>query len=310
MASKSFLLLLLLQFISFLPLTVFPHYTHYSLIHLDTAVGSKLGDRVPAIAAVKSYLRRYGYMPADDLINDTGDDRFDASLESALKTYQSNFKLTPTGELDSATAAIMKSPRCGVPDIVNGTNWMFNSPLPPPGKKSRRRFRTTTRYNFFPGNPRWPEDKRNLTYGFLAGTPEMAKKPVARAFEKWESHFRSRFSFAGTEDYGSADIKIGFYSGYHGDAGSFDGPGGALAHSSQPGPGLLHFDAEETWAVGPVKKAFDVETVALHEIGHILGLMHSSVPSAIMYPAVGDGVTKELSRDDLHGIRALYHLGT
>ncbi|CAN1162759.1 Metalloendoproteinase 5-MMP [Linum perenne] len=304
MASKSFLFLLL-QFISLFPLAVFPHsLPHHSPLLIDNALGSKLGDRQPAVATIKSYLRRYGYMPFNSIHDDDDDDQFDSSLESALKTYQSNFKLDPTGQLDTATAAMMKTPRCGVPDIVNGTNWMFNSP-PPAGKKSR--FRTTVRYNFFPGNPRWPEEKRNLTYGFLPGTPEMAKDPVAMAFEKWESHFRSRFSFAGTEDYESADIKIGFYSRYHGDAGSFDGPGGALAHSSQPGFGLLHFDAEETWAVGPVKKAFDVETVALHEIGHILGLMHSSVPTAIMYPAVADGVTKKLSRDDIHGIRALYH---
>ncbi|CAI0455678.1 unnamed protein product [Linum tenue] len=263
--------------------------------------GCHKGDKLNDIPKLKAYLHKFGYL--DDYTNQTSPSNnhyFDGRLENALKTYQANYHLNVTGAMDSATVASMMTPRCGVADIVNGTNYM----------QTRRRHGTgtTARYNFFPGNPTWPEGKRNLTYGFLPGTPEMARDPVARAFKKWGAHSRGRFAFVATEDDHAelADIKIGFFSGYHGDTGSFDGPGGSLAHSSPPKSGLLHFDSEETWAVGSVQKAFDVETVALHEIGHILGLMHSSVPTAIMYPAVGDGVTKELSRDDVHGFRALY----
>ncbi|CAL1357906.1 unnamed protein product [Linum trigynum] len=304
MTSTSFFLLLLplLLLLQTLFSSSNAHSTATSFLDHFTEA-PKIGDRHPAIAGVKTYLRRYGYLSVDDIDDDH---YFDVLLESALKTYQSNFKLDPTGRLDAPTAAMMRTPRCGVPDVLNGTNWMAA-----PARVTHHhhsRFRTTARYNFFPGNPTWPEGKRNLTYGFLPGTPEMARKPVARAFKKWGAHSHGRFAFvATTEDQaGSADIKIGFFSGFHGDTGSFDGPGGSLAHSSPPESGLLHFDSEETWAVGSVQKAFDVETVALHEIGHILGLMHSSVPTAIMYPAVGDGVTKKLSRDDVHGFRALY----
>jgi matrixin len=53
--------------------------------------------------------------------------------------------------------------------------------------------------------------------------------------------------------------------------------------------------------------AVDVESVALHEIGHILGLGHSTVPSAVMFAGLSLGATKRvLTTDDIQGVRLLY----
>lgn len=47
--------------------------------------------------------------------------------------------------------------------------------------------------------------------------------------------------------------------------------------------------------------------VAVHEFGHSLGLSHSSVPGAVMYPYYQtlEGELK-LSSDDIAGIQAIY----
>lgn len=47
---------------------------------------------------------------------------------------------------------------------------------------------------------------------------------------------------------------------------------------------------------------------ATHELGHSLGLDHSSDPNAVMYPTYGDNDSKDfkLSQDDIEEIQKLY----
>jgi Matrixin/Carboxypeptidase regulatory-like domain len=49
----------------------------------------------------------------------------------------------------------------------------------------------------------------------------------------------------------------------------------------------------------------DLQTVATHEIGHFIGLDHSAVTSAMMYPFAPD-VEHDLSSDDVAGISKIY----
>lgn len=55
---------------------------------------------------------------------------------------------------------------------------------------------------------------------------------------------------------------------------------------------------------GPLRSSFDIQRVVLHELGHNLGLGHTSVAGAIMYPYVSDSYT--LTADDIAGVQALY----
>lgn len=93
----------------------------------------------------------------------------------------------------------------------------------------------------------------------------------------------------------------------------FDGPFGVLAHAFFPPPnsgalaGDVHFDDDEAWRVNGFN--FDVETVALHEIGHSLGLLHSNVAGSVM-EAVYTGLRRNLTGDDIDGIRSIYDFWT
>jgi hypothetical protein len=53
---------------------------------------------------------------------------------------------------------------------------------------------------------------------------------------------------------------------------------------------------------------YDFESVLTHEVGHFLGLDHSAILSATMFPRVGTGVSlpRVLSVDDVAGVSSIY----
>jgi hypothetical protein len=53
---------------------------------------------------------------------------------------------------------------------------------------------------------------------------------------------------------------------------------------------------------------FDIQDVATHELGHLLGLDHSGVAGATMYPYVDPTIIlhRSLGMDDIHGLRHMY----
>ncbi|XP_022134118.1 metalloendoproteinase 3-MMP-like [Momordica charantia] len=307
-------------FILFLLLSFFPHLNmssrvlilkHNAIAHdmnssfslsFNNLRGCRLGDTAQGIHRLKKYLRRFGYITnveKNSMAMD--DDTFDHALESAVKTYQKNYNIDASGILDAKTITQMRTPRCGVQDFFNGTTWMRSSM---DHKNRDGRFHTVSHYSFFGGKPKWPASKFHLSYAFLPGYPSEAIEPVDRAFSKWASE--THFTFSKISNYKKSDIKISFEIEDHGDFASFDGMGGILAHAFPPTDGRLHFDAHEPWSVGALSGYFDVETVALHEIGHLLGLQHSSIEAAIMYPTIPEGDTKDLHGDDVAGLKALY----
>lgn len=295
----SFLLLFLFLVLLLLPMSASPFG------FIQNLQGCKLGDQVQGIHMLKKYLEQFGYVshPMNQFRSTDDDDYFDSLLQSAIKSYQNMHHLKPTGNLDPETVSEMMKPRCGVADIIRRTSRMQYS-----SKKmddhSHGSLHAVAHYDFFPGSPRWPASDTHLTYAFLHGTPDEAKEPVSQAFKKWAS--ATSFRFSRTEDLGKANLTINFNRFFHGDGNPFDGPGGTIAHAYAPTDGRLHYDADERWAVGAVVGALDVETVALHEIGHLLGLGHSSIKEAIMFPTISAGVTKDLHQDDIEGIKALY----
>ncbi|XP_042041392.1 metalloendoproteinase 3-MMP-like [Salvia splendens] len=264
--------------------------------------GCQKGNSTKDIHELKAYLEKFGYFSYENNAHAMDDD-FDDTLESAIKTYQKNYNIKPSGIVDDETISKTTTPRCGVPDIANSINYM--QPRDNNHESSSSNIHTVSHYSFFPRSPKWPSSKTYLTYRFISNVPTYARAPVARAFQKWYSV--TQFSFEQVPTNQNSDLVIGFYRRDHRDGFPFDGPGGVLAHSFAPTNGRFHYDAEERWSVGSVPGSYDLETLALHEIGHLLGLEHSRVNEAIMFPTFSAGQVKNLHPDDIQGIRALYN---
>lgn len=66
--------------------------------------------------------------------------------------------------------------------------------------------------------------------------------------------------------------------------------------------------AQFSTSTPPLAGALDLQSVATHEFGHALGLDHSGVAHAVMFPAgdTGESQQRTLSSDDIIGISYLY----
>ncbi|XP_058179973.1 metalloendoproteinase 2-MMP-like [Rhododendron vialii] len=227
---------------------------------------------------LKTYLQEFGYINYSPNKTRANDNDFDNSLEAAVKTYQLNYRLKTTGTLDAQTAK----------NVANHT---------------QNAIHTVSHFSCFNGNPKWPPTRDRLTYAFAPRISSDAVSVVAKAFNTWAS--QTQFRFSQSQNFATADFKIGFYRGDHGDGAPFAGPNGALTHSFALLDGRLHYNGDQSFSVNPIVGSFHLETVALHEIGHLLGLQRSSVQDAIMWPSIPAATIKGLHAEDIQGINNL-----
>ncbi|XP_027338248.1 metalloendoproteinase 1-MMP-like [Abrus precatorius] len=300
------LLSIFLLFLVAQPLVVHPRIlrsTNAHFIHQNHESNIQKGDETSelvSVAKARKYLKAFGYLESDKVdFNDTrdmktNDEMFDEmfyeNLEAPIKKFQEFYNLKVSGKLDSETMKLMSNPRCGVADV--GTI-------------------VPSKFALSDWKPKWL--KTHLTYTFDPLGVKIAPIDVLRsifnlAFKQWSRV--STFTFEEVSNNGTdSDLIVGFYSGDHGDGFPFDKYGPSLAHAFAPMDGRLHVNADKPWSTSdPIESGYyDLVWVAMHEIGHLLGLDHSSHDNAVMYAYVNIGENRrKLSDDDIAKINRLY----
>lgn len=256
-------------------------------------------QKIVSPAQAIDFMKQYGYLPKPTELNTEALYSEDAVI-SGLMEVQRFAGLPTTGRLDNKTIELLKTPRCGNPDVV----------APNVSRRHKR---------FVIGGEGWR--KRKLTWHLANWTNKLwngsiVATELVRAFNVWSTY--SRLEFVHTEDYYNADMVVAFGRYSHGDYFPFDGPGYILAHAYYPYEhgsfgGDIHFDEDENWKSDLVYNdnhnygGVDFFTVAVHEIGHALGLAHSPVYDSIMYPYYrGSSADFALGYDDILAMYQMY----
>ncbi|KAH7532768.1 hypothetical protein FEM48_Zijuj04G0057100 [Ziziphus jujuba var. spinosa] len=285
---------------------------------LSTLEGLSKGQTHENLHHLRLYLQRLGYLNYNSETTTLNKDYFDDVLESAVKLYQRNYHLKITGKLDIDTLNEAAKARCGVPDtglrfksISNNNNGEHHHTNISANDDFLLNINEGSLYSFFDGNPKWPSDKTHLNYTFNSVVEPIPQEDLraasSAAFAEWAFHSKFTFEELLQVDVPS-DIKIGYFFGDHGDGRPFDGTGNLLGHAFAPTDGRLHLDAEDFITFNPPgPDQYDLISLILHEIGHLLGLLHSSDPNAVMFSSLQAGITRRfLTEDDIAGIQALY----
>uniref|UniRef100_A0A3Q2PCI6 Matrix metallopeptidase 21 n=1 Tax=Fundulus heteroclitus TaxID=8078 RepID=A0A3Q2PCI6_FUNHE len=225
---------------------------------------------------------------------------------SALKEFQTISGLPVTGAFDDATKEAMNKPRCGVPDketdpnpkITDSNNTdrnsSWNSSQSQPARRRKRhlaalmskrrqkRDLTAAGYMAFSKDVlRW----RLIGEGYSSQLTIEEQRYIFRlAFRMWSEVSPLEFvedTWSPLED---VDIKLGFGTGRHlGCNQKFDGTGQEFAHAWFLGD--IHFDDDEHFTGPSSHSGISLLKVAVHEIGHVLGLPHIYRPGSIMQPS-------------------------
>lgn len=131
---------------------------------------------------------------------------------------------------------------------------------------------------------------------------------IANAFAAWSAV--ADIQFMEVADGGGA-FNVGAVGHIRIGGENLGGPGGTLAHGFYPpnngvtAAGDIHFDTGDTWKIGFGGPGFDIFFVALHEIGHAIGLDHTGVPNSVMNPSYTETLNG-LQPDDIAGAQFIY----
>jgi hypothetical protein len=234
----------------------------------------------------QAYLKRYGYLA--QLRYKAG--VIDESTKLGITQFQRFFGLKVTGKLEDSTLRAMAIVRCGLPDPAARARYVAQCPwtaaLP-------------IHFTFGGGSTSISDDDALAAVMRAISTWNPVDVPNVPTFQKVDANPDLVIAWF------KEDPDLGFASTTYAHA---DFPPACPVINKNPPPTPLHFnDKDMSWTNNPVPGLADVESVALHELGHVLGLGHSAVAGAVMFPALELGsLLRTLSADDHEGLLSLY----
>ncbi|XP_054824732.1 metalloendoproteinase 2-MMP-like [Prosopis cineraria] len=246
----------------------------------------RIGDVVDGISKLYDYFKLFGYI--NSTLNSDNTGKFSAELESAIEYFQKTFHLNVTGQPDDPTVSLITLPRCGIPDVINGSSTLLGN-------------RTTSFKKWL------PEGKKELTYSFSPEneTTTSLKDVFSDAFRRWSNV--AKMNFTQTTSFNEADIKIMFASLDE----ELGVVGGSWLDDTAKSWDVV-LDSDEKWVLlsedTTESDELDLESAVMHQIGHVLGLSHSAIEEAVMYPFVLPSKKRKVdfAQDDLERIQQLY----
>lgn len=247
---------------------------------------------------IQAFLDRYGYLSPSSEMNATLEDAASNRPLEALRKFYAFYGIKGESAEGLARAAVeaVKRPRCGFLDLQNGE-------AKPPGCP-------------------WPDNQRILMYevrnepdGLLPGE---AKSAIDDAIAIWNEVLRTagisllfeKKSLRGGDE--TVDVRFSWETEETPEIIAIIGT--PIAHADfPPSCGVLSdglprpvvFNARERWAADSSSPGrFNIVAVAVHELGHILGLPHSEDQDSIMFPGLSQG--DRLSPGDREALARLY----
>ncbi|CAB4054235.1 MMP14 [Lepeophtheirus salmonis] len=209
----------------------------------------------------------YGYVESSFRVRD--------GIQPALIRFQEFHGLDKTGTLDENTIHLMQQPRCGLPDFETDEE-----------DSSNVRFRLRASKN------KWNRNFLTYAIGSYAEELQLEKEGVhlqiREAFNKW-----SERKPWGWIQFLMEQVEFWLMRFFPGSGGN------------------IHFDDAETWQLKKPKRTFrpykQLYQIAVHEIGHSLGLTHSRDKTAVMAPVYnGWNDNIQLSNNDIKQIQRRY----
>ena len=249
------------------------------------------GAHGPEVGAVYGYLRSYGYFPNPALEASfpywlplvaeapAEPSYYGAELADAVLAYQRQYGLEQTGLVDSATLTAMHTPRCGHPDnelaaLDDSEKWALR------GEPA-----------YAPFNVRW-----GITLPNPHASAQVTGLGIQAGFITWEPVTNKTFS----NNTNTREITVRFCprTGTR----PTDCPVFPTSTTRALGGfGEITFNTTDvTWDT--VQK---INLTATHEIGHALGISHSTASNAVMFP---NPSTTTLAADDRHAIQVRYNV--